>query len=74
MMTIRDVMTRSVLTVRPDTQLKDVARLLIDSDVSGVPVVDGHGGVLGVVSEADFLVKEQGPQALRHRRLARMLG
>lgn len=74
MMTIRDVMTGSVLTVQPDTQLKDVARLLIDSDVSGVPVVDTHGAVLGVVSEADFLVKEQGPQALRHRRLARLLG
>jgi CBS domain-containing protein len=74
MMTIRDVMTTSVLTVRPDTPLKDVARLLIDSDVSGVPVVDDGGAVLGVVSEGDFLVKEQGPQALRHRRLARLLG
>ena len=74
MMTIRDVMTMSVLTVRPDTPLKDVARLLIDSGISGVPVVDEQGAVLGVVSEADFLVKEQGPQALRHRRLARLLG
>ena len=74
MMTIRDVMTTSVLTVRPDTPLKDVARLLIDGDVSGVPVVDEDGAVLGVVSEGDFLVKEQGPQALRHRRLARLLG
>ena len=74
MMTIRDVMTTSVLLVRPDTPLKDVARLLIDSDVSGVPVVDEQGAVLGVVSEGDFLVKEQGPQALRHRRLARLLG
>jgi CBS domain-containing protein len=74
MMTIRDVMTTSVLTVRPDTPLKDVARLLIDSDVSGVPVIDDQGAVLGVVSEGDFLVKEQGPQALRHRRLARLLG
>ena len=74
MMTIRDVMTTSVLTVRPETPLKDVARLLIDGDVSGVPVVDEDGAVLGVVSEGDFLVKEQGPQALRHRRLARLLG
>jgi CBS domain-containing protein len=74
MMTIRDVMTAPALTVRPDMPLKDVARLLIDSDVSGVPVVDEQGAVLGVVSEGDFLVKEQGPQALRHRRLARLLG
>jgi CBS domain-containing protein len=74
MMTIRDVMTAPALTVRPDMPLKDVARLLIDSGITGVPVVDERGAVVGVVSEGDFLVKEQGPQALRHRRLARLLG
>ena len=74
MMTIRDVMTAPALTVRPDVPLKDVARLLIDSGITGVPVVDERGAVVGVVSEGDFLVKEQGPQALRHRRLARLLG
>jgi CBS domain-containing protein len=74
MMTVRHVMTRNVLTVRPETPLKDVARLLIDSGISGAPVVDESGAVLGVVSEADFLVKEQGAGAIRHRRLARLLG
>jgi CBS domain-containing protein len=74
MMTIHDVMTRSVLTVRPETPLKDVARLLIDSGISGVPVVDEDGAVLGVVSEGDFLVKGQGAEAIRHRRLAGLLG
>lgn len=74
MMTIRDAMTTSVLTVRPDTPLKDVARRLIDSGISGVPVVDREGTVLGVVSEGDFLAKGQGPEAIRHRRLAGLLG
>ena len=74
MMTIRDVMTTSVLTVRPDAPLKDVARLLIDSGISGLPVVDEDGAVLGVVSEGDFLAKGQGPESIRHRRLAGLLG
>lgn len=74
MMTIRDVMTHAVFTVRRDTPLKDVARLLIDNGVSGVPVVDDDGTVAGVVSEADFLVKEQGAGEIRHRRLAWLLG
>jgi CBS domain-containing protein len=74
MMTIADVMTKPVFTVRRETPLKDVARLLIDNGVSGVPVVDEDGAVLGVVSEADFLVKEQGAGEIRHRRLARLLG
>jgi CBS domain-containing protein len=67
-------MTRSVLTVRQDTPLKDVARLLIDSGIAGVPVLDAKGAVCGVVSEGDFLIKEQGAEHLRHRRLATLLG
>ena len=74
MLTVRDVMSSPVVTVRLETPLKDVARLLIDNGMSGVPVVDGDGVVVGVVSEADFLVKEQGATEVRHRRLARLLG
>lgn len=53
-------MTRDVLTVAPDTSLKDVARLLIANGISGVPVCGANGRVLGVVSEADILRKEEG--------------
>lgn len=74
MLKVADVMTAPVFTVRRDTPLKDVARLLVDHGVSGVPVVNDDGTVAGVVSEADFLVKEQGAGEIRHRRLARLLG
>jgi CBS domain-containing protein len=59
-MRVKDVMTTDVVTVRPDTPLKDVARLLAEHGISGVPVVDDDGLVLGVVSEADVLYKERG--------------
>ena len=74
MLTVRDVMTRSVVSVHRSTPLKEVAQALIDNGISGVPVVDVDGAVLGVVSEADLLVKEQGPDAIRHRRMARFFG
>ena len=74
MMTVGDVMTRSVITVRSWTPLKEVAQLLIDRRISGVPVVDDDGTLLGVVSEGDFLLKEQGVQAVHHRPLARIFG
>jgi CBS domain-containing protein len=58
-MRVKDVMTKEVLTVQPVTSLKEVARLLVSRRVSGVPVVDGDGTVVGVVSEGDILVKER---------------
>jgi CBS domain-containing protein len=74
MMSVRDVMTTGVVTVGPDTPLREVARLMSEHRVSGLPVTDEAGTVLGVVSEADLLMKEQGPDAIHHRRMARVLG
>jgi CBS domain-containing protein len=74
MLTVRDVMTRSVSTVRPETPLRDVAQLLAQQGISGVPVVGPDGAVVGVVSEADLLVKEQGVGAIRHRPLTALFG
>ena len=74
MLTIRDVMTESVITVEPATPLKDVAQLLVDRRISGLPVVDAEGSVLGIVSEADLLLKEQGAESVGRRRFAWLLG
>jgi CBS domain-containing protein len=74
MTSVREVMTTQVLSVRRTTPLKEVAQLLVDHKISGLPVVDIDGTVLGVVSEADFLIKEIGKDAVRHRPLARVLG
>src|SRR5437667_10449314 len=59
-MKVRDVMTKDVLIVAPETPLKEVARLLVEKRVSGLPVVSA-GKVLGVISEGDLLFKERGP-------------
>lgn len=56
--TVRDVMTASVVAVRGDTSFKDMAALLGSFGVSAFPVVDETGRVLGIVSEADMLIKE----------------
>jgi len=55
---VRDVMTTSVITVRGDTPFKELAAVLASSRVSGFPVIDQAGKVIGVVSETDMLTKE----------------
>ncbi|WP_225830245.1 CBS domain-containing protein [Streptomyces sp. NK08204] len=52
---VSDVMTRPVVTVGRDVPLKAIVRAMRERRVSAVPVVDGRGRVLGVVSEADLL-------------------
>lgn len=66
-MQIRDVMTTEVITVTPTTTLKEASRLLVEKRISGLPVVE-LGRVVGVLSERDFLVKEQGRPPAEPRR------
>lgn len=56
--TVTDVMTRKVASVARETRFKDLVRILAGNAVSGVPVVDSGGAVVGVVSESDLLLKE----------------
>jgi CBS domain-containing protein len=71
-MRVAEIMTTDVLTVGPDTPLKEVAELLAARGISGAPVVDPAGMLLGVVSEADIIVKERRPA--RQTRLGRIFG
>ena len=75
-MRVAEIMTTEVLTVRPETSIKQVAEILSARGISGAPVVDEDKHVLGVVSEADIIVKESReaqPDAL-HRILHRTNG
>ena len=60
-MKISELMSTDVVTTTPDATLRDVARMLVEHRVSGVPVCDDAGAVVGVVSQGDILFKEQGP-------------
>jgi CBS domain-containing protein len=57
-MLARDIMTREVITVRPTTTAKQLARIFNKNQISGAPVVDTKGGILGIVSEADAVFKK----------------
>ncbi len=57
MQTVADVMTSPAVTVGPHTTFKDAVRLMRSKRISGLPVVDGNGRVIGIVSETDLLNK-----------------
>ena len=49
-----DAMQRDVAVVRPDTSLRAAMRLMLENKYGGLPVVDASGGLVGIVTEADF--------------------
>ena len=54
-MQAKEIMTTSVITVSPDTPVAQIARLLREEHISGVPVVDNTGKVVGIVTEIDLI-------------------
>ncbi|MFF9399896.1 CBS domain-containing protein [Streptomyces sp. NPDC014744] len=57
--TVADVMTKTVVAVAPDTEFKEIVTVMERWKVTAVPVVDDESRVVGVVSEADLLAKEE---------------
>jgi CBS domain-containing protein len=62
-----DVMTTDVITVNPETTVQALATLLAERGISGAPVVDAGGRLVGIVSEGDLLHRAEIGTARRHR-------
>jgi CBS domain-containing protein len=58
-MRAHQIMTRDVITVTPDTAITEAASKMRDNHVSGLPVVDGVGKLVGIVSDGDFLRRSE---------------
>ncbi len=55
-LTAKEVMTTPVVTVAPEATILEAIRLLLANSISGMPVVDNDGGLVGIVTEKDLLV------------------
>ena len=74
-MNAADVMTTKVITVTPESSVGDAAKLMLQYRISGLPVVDQKGVLVGMVTEGDFLRRgETGTQRRRPRWLEFILG
>src|SRR6185503_9409864 len=74
-MRAHQIMTRKVTTVTADTSIRDAANLMLQQRISGLPVVDETGRLIGVVSEGDFVRRSEiGTQRPRIRWLEFLMG
>ncbi|MBA4348465.1 MAG: hypothetical protein C0415_00540 [Thermodesulfovibrio sp.] len=55
MLKAKDIMTRDVITVKPATTIEELARILMQNKVSGAPVVNDEGDLIGIVTENDLI-------------------
>jgi len=65
-MNVADIMTRQVISVTPQTTIAEAAQLLLDNRISGLPVVDPGGAVVGIVTEGDLLRRVETGTQRRH--------
>ena len=59
MLNATDIMTKDVITAKNETTIEELARLLIDHKISGVPVIDDDNKMIGIVTENDLIKKNK---------------
>lgn len=59
MLTAKDIMTKEVVTVKPETSIEELASILVKHGISGAPVVDNSGSLYGIVTEDDLISRNK---------------
>ena len=59
MLSARDIMTTEVITVRPETEIVEATRLLLEKHINGLPVVDDKGKLVGILCQSDLIVQQK---------------
>jgi CBS domain-containing protein len=72
-MRAQQLMTRKVISVGPETTIVDAAKLMLKNHISGLPVVDDEGTLVGIVSEGDFLRRSEIGTPRKRGRLLKFL-
>ena len=59
MLRVKDIMTRKLITVSPETEIIQAARLLLENRINGVPVVDEAGRLVGILCQSDLISQQK---------------
>ena len=59
MLTAKDIMTRDVITISPETEIAQAAKLLLTNRINGVPVVNDAGELVGILCQSDLIIQQK---------------
>lgn len=59
MITAKDIMTTDVISVSPDMEMTEAARILIEKHINGLPVVDNSGKLIGIICQSDLILQQK---------------
>jgi len=59
MVTAKDIMTKDVITVHPETEIIHAAKLLLEHHINGLPVVDQEGRLRGIICQDDLIAQQK---------------
>jgi CBS domain-containing protein len=56
---VSDIMTREPITFKPDTEIAEAAKVLLDKRINGAPVVDNEGKIVGILCQSDLVTQQK---------------
>jgi len=59
MLTVKDIMTKELITFSPDTEIVQAAGLLLENRINGAPVIDAQGKLVGVLCQSDLIAQQK---------------
>jgi len=59
MLKVKDIMTREVISVSPETEITDAAKILLEKRINGVPVIDAFGRLVGIICQSDLVAQQK---------------
>ena len=59
MLTVKDIMSKNIVSVKPDTEIIEAAKILLENRFNGLPVVDDSGKVVGIICQSDLVAQQK---------------
>jgi CBS domain-containing protein len=59
MLKAKDIMTKKIISVQPDTEVIQAARLMLDNHLNGLPVLDKEGSLKGIICQSDLVTQQK---------------